>query len=82
MAKRKKTTKKAATKTTATKKQVPKKSAAAKPRASAGKGPKASRAVTHDQIAKRAYEIWMENGRPTGTEHEHWCQAQAQLAKK
>jgi len=84
MAKRTKNSRKAAAKTpkaTATKKPTPKIPAAAKSRAATRKPAQASTQVTHDQIAKRAYEIWMEQGKPAGTEHENWCQAKDQLSK-
>lgn len=35
--------------------------------------------MTHDQIAERAYQIWVEKGRPTGTDSENWAEAEAQL---
>jgi hypothetical protein len=35
--------------------------------------------VTHDQIAKRAYEIWVRKGRPEGQARQHWRQAEAEL---
>ncbi|MGV3662282.1 MAG: DUF2934 domain-containing protein [Prosthecobacter sp.] len=33
-----------------------------------------------DQIAARAYQIWLENGRPEGRDEENWLQAQRELA--
>ena len=35
--------------------------------------------ATHDQIAKRAYEIWVAKGRPTGRDLENWNQAEREL---
>lgn len=35
--------------------------------------------VTHDQIAQRAYEIFVERGRPEGRDLEHWLLAETQL---
>ncbi|MEM7627138.1 MAG: DUF2934 domain-containing protein [Planctomycetota bacterium] len=35
--------------------------------------------VTDEQIAQRAYEIWLEKGRPFGQENENWAQASAEL---
>jgi hypothetical protein len=35
--------------------------------------------VTHDQIAQRAYEIFVERGRPEGRDLEHWLLAESQL---
>ncbi|RXF67208.1 DUF2934 domain-containing protein [Hansschlegelia zhihuaiae] len=31
------------------------------------------------QIRERAYQIWLEEGRPEGREDEHWCRAAQQL---
>jgi hypothetical protein len=38
-----------------------------------GKGPAA------DQIAARAYQIWLENGCPKGRDDDHWFQAEREL---
>ncbi len=35
--------------------------------------------VTHDQIAERAYEIWLRKGRPRGQDHDNWVEAEAEL---
>ena len=35
--------------------------------------------VTRDQIAKRAYEIWVAKGRPHGKDLENWQQAEREL---
>ena len=35
--------------------------------------------VTEEQIGQRAYEIWLENGRPYGQEQANWDQAVAEL---
>ena len=35
--------------------------------------------VTDEQIAQRAYDIWVEKGRPYGQEDENWAQAVAEL---
>jgi hypothetical protein len=52
-------------------------------RASAGKqGRSASAktaAVSHDQIATRAYDIWVTKGRPVGQDLQNWREAEAQL---
>ena len=37
-------------------------------------------AITHEQIAKRAYEIWQQRGYPPGTEQENWLEAERQFA--
>lgn len=34
---------------------------------------------THEQIAARAYEIFIERGRPQGRDLDHWLEAEAQL---
>jgi hypothetical protein len=34
---------------------------------------------THDEIARRAYQIFVERGRPEGRDMEHWLEAEAQL---
>jgi hypothetical protein len=36
-------------------------------------------AVSYEQIAVRAYQIWQENGEPGGTEMENWLEAERQL---
>jgi hypothetical protein len=35
---------------------------------------------THDQIERRAYEIYVANGRPEGHSTEYWSEAESQLA--
>jgi hypothetical protein len=37
---------------------------------------------THDEIAARAYEIYLREGRPAGREQEHWTAAEAELVKE
>jgi hypothetical protein len=34
----------------------------------------------HDEIARRAYRIWEDAGRPEGQEVEHWTAAEAELS--
>jgi hypothetical protein len=34
---------------------------------------------THEQIARRAYEIFIERGQPAGQDLEHWLEAERQL---
>jgi hypothetical protein len=46
-----------------------------KPNPSRNAGP-----PTRDQIAQRAYEIFVERGRPEGRDQEHWFEAEAQLS--
>lgn len=41
--------------------------------------PAAAPAVTDEQIGQRAYEIWIEKGRPYGQEDANWAQAVAEL---
>lgn len=35
--------------------------------------------VQHDDIARRAYELWLAEGRPAGRETQHWLEAENQL---
>lgn len=35
--------------------------------------------ITHEQIAVRAHALWEADGRPHGTDWEHWFEAQRQL---
>ena len=35
--------------------------------------------LTHDQIARKAYEIWVSKGRPLGQDEQNWNEAVAQL---
>lgn len=35
--------------------------------------------VASEQIAARAYEIWVASGRPAGRDQEHWFQAEREL---
>ncbi len=35
--------------------------------------------VTREQIAERAYELWVAAGRPNGQDMEHWLAAEKQL---
>ncbi len=37
------------------------------------------RAPTHAEIAKRAYEIWLEQGSPANAAERNWIEAQQQL---
>ena len=36
---------------------------------------------SHDEIARRAYAIFEQQGRPEGREMEHWLEAEAQLTR-
>ena len=35
---------------------------------------------THEQIARRAYEIWVQSGYVTGRDAENWAQAERELS--
>jgi Protein of unknown function (DUF2934) len=35
--------------------------------------------ITHEQIAKRAHEIWVKQGCRHGSDQEHWFEAERQL---
>jgi len=37
---------------------------------------------THDQIAKRALEIWMQHGCPPGEDKKNWFEAERQLKEE
>lgn len=52
-----------------------------KPKSTKAKS-KAALAVTHDQIAKRAYELWLGYGRPIGKDQILWLQAEHELNGK
>ena len=38
------------------------------------------RSGLRDQIARRAYEIWVQSGYPTGRDTENWAQAELELS--
>jgi hypothetical protein len=38
--------------------------------------------LTHEQIAKRAYEKWVKRGRPQGTHVQDWLEAEIELKKE
>lgn len=44
-----------------------------------GKGPMM---LTHDMIAKRAYEKWCKRGRPIGSPMQDWLEAEAELKRE
>lgn len=68
----------------------------AKPKAAAAvskpKAPKAKKPVNsdltpvikikHDDVAAKAYEIWLAKGRPIGQDEQNWLEAVDALAKK
>jgi hypothetical protein len=36
----------------------------------------------YDQIAKRAYELWEQAGKPEGQETQHWVQAEDEIMRR
>ena len=34
----------------------------------------------HERVRRRAYELWESEGRPAGREHDHWFQAEHEVA--
>jgi hypothetical protein len=34
----------------------------------------------HERVQRRAYELWESEGRPAGREHDHWLQAEREVA--
>jgi hypothetical protein len=42
--------------------------------------PKTDKSPTQEDIARRAYEIYVERGRPEGCDLEHWLEAEAQIS--
>jgi len=49
--------------------------------AKAGPAVQMSAALTPDLVAARAYEIYLEEGRPEGRDLEHWTRAEAELLR-
>ena len=37
---------------------------------------------THEQITRRAFQIWQEKGRPIGTEQQDWAAAERELQRE
>ncbi len=35
--------------------------------------------IPHEKIAMRAYEKWIQRGRPDGTDRQNWLEAEAEL---
>ena len=35
----------------------------------------------YERIQRRAYELWENEGRPNGREHDHWLQAEREIAR-
>jgi Protein of unknown function (DUF2934) len=42
----------------------------------------ASVKIPHERIAMRAYEKWVQRGRPQGTDLKDWTEAEAELLKE
>lgn len=59
---------------------APAKTAAAKPAPKAAKPTKEN--LGDDAIAKRAYELWVEQGYPEGRDLENWTRAEKELKGK
>lgn len=77
------TTRSTAKSTTTARKPAARKSATAANAAPAGaRGNGAQKVVMkldHNQIAAKAYEIWLAKGRPTGQDEQNWREAEALL---
>lgn len=43
--------------------------------------PEIKMTINHDQIAKRAFGIWVAKGRPTGQDEQNWREAEQALAR-
>jgi hypothetical protein len=41
--------------------------------------PRAAHAFNEADVARRAYELYLQEGRPEGRQLEHWLQAEAEL---
>jgi hypothetical protein len=39
----------------------------------------ASKSFPHHVVAKRAYDIWLAQGQPVGSDYAHWLEAETQL---
>ncbi|MDI1313715.1 DUF2934 domain-containing protein [Prosthecobacter sp.] len=52
---------------------------ARKPTAASPKKPEAASQITREEIATRAYFIYVSAGCPEGQEMQHWLEAEAQL---
>lgn len=38
--------------------------------------------ASYDKIRRRAYDIWVDEGRPEGRQHEHWMQAEREVLQE
>lgn len=56
-----------------------KKPAASKAKKSNGSAKAPALAPTHEQIAAKAYEIWVSKGQPLGQDEANWAEAEAAL---
>jgi hypothetical protein len=45
-------------------------------------GTPASAKIPHERIAMRAYEKWVQRGRPHGSDQKDWIEAEAELLKE
>ncbi len=69
----------AAAKKVAAKKAPAKKSASKSTPASVSAAASAKPAPTHEQISRRAHEIWKQRGHGHGNHHNDWAQAEHEL---
>ena len=44
--------------------------------------PKAAMQVSEERIRERAYQLWLEEGKPPGREHAHWERARKLLEEE
>src|SRR5687768_2937738 len=51
-------------------------------RASGAGAPGQTRRPSHDEISRRAFEIWVAKGRPAGTDEANWDQAERELTAR
>lgn len=49
-------------------------------RSHAGAAASASPDDRYERIQRRAYELWESEGRPSGRAHDHWFQAEREIA--
>lgn len=60
-------------------KSAPKAKSKAKPKKPAKKAGDPVITISQDAVAKRAYELWIAEGRPDGRAHAHWKAAESEL---
>ena len=69
-----------ATTTTPSRKRTPSKTRSDKPRTSnSKKSTSGAMAISYEQIAQKAYEIWLRKGRPVGQDEQNWHEAELEL---